>query len=494
MIIFVLSNNKVELDGADQYFLKMIDLEFRYPSEIAIAIDQGIEIVMESAWDGWVRFLHRPKTKAPWFPAGLLDRAIYFAEKYGYQWVVHDTRERPQGDIPEVGVKIELRDYQQEAVEKALAMGRGVLDLPPRSGKTRIACEIQRQLNLPTLWVAPTDRIVTQTHQVLEGFFGKNYCEHLVGRKKWKGAANKRVVVCTAATAVRLPPEFFQSRQCLMIDEFHHSSAKSYHEIMKNCDHVFYRFGMTGTFFRSGEDAMAMHALLANTIYRVTSAQLLNRGYLVPTYAVFLPVDAPRLYGVSGTYMAGHGKYGIHEHEIRQKMVVDAAKLLWQSGRTVLILVGTKRQGYMLRDMIKDQIPISTDGARFGVVEFVSTDVQRKIQGEILESFANREEVKILIGTSLLGEGVDIPTADALVYARGEKAEVSLVQNMYRVCTAQEDKRNAVVVDFADRHNRKLMRHSEERLRVYHGESTFAVSILDTSQQFSGWLERLSGV
>ena len=105
-----------------------------------------------------------------------------------------------------------------------------------------------------------------------------------------------------------------------------------------------------------------------------------------------------------------------------------------------------------------------------------------------MDSFETSDEVKVLIGTSILGEGVDIPTADALVYAKGEKAEVTLVQNSYRTCTAVEGKKNAIIVDFGDRHHRRLLQHSQERLKVYFDEPTFSVSVLQDPRQFPEWL------
>jgi hypothetical protein len=82
--------------------------------------------------------------------------------------------------------------------------------------------------------------------------------------------------------------------------------------------------------------------------------------------------------------------------------------------------------------------------------------------------------------------------ADALVYARGEKAEVSLVQNAYRVGTAQGDKRESLIVDFADRHHRGLLKHSQERLRVYCDEPTFTVEVLQDPAEFGPWVQKLS--
>ncbi len=270
------------------------------------------------------------------------------------------------------------------------------------------------------------------------------------------------------------------------------SAAKTYSEIMKLCDHIFYRYGMTGTFFRSGDDEMAMHALLSNTIFRVPSSKLLAEGYLVPTKVVYVPVDAPRLQVPgSDNRVAPYLKYGIQEHKGRNQLVAYCAAYLHnQLGRKVLVLVATKKQGRELETLIRAQLPDKIRGAQFDPVEFVSTDRRRDMQQRILKAYNESDEVRVLIGTSLVGEGVDLPPADALVYARGEKAEVALTQNAYRVCTAWGGKKDAIIVDFADRHNKYLMRHSKQRLSTFHGDPVFTVEVLSSAKYFGEWVKQ----
>lgn len=358
------------------------------------------------------------------------------------------------------------------------------------SGKTRTMMEIHRRLSLPTIWIAPTDRIVDQTRRVAEGFFGANYVTHLVGSKNESEAALRKLVVCTQNTAANLSPEFYRTREVLVVDEWHHGASKTYSQhIFPKCDHIYFRYGMTGTHFRSGEDDIAMHALLSNVIYKVSSSFLLERGFLVPSRVVFVPVPAnPKLRGVGNTFQSGHGKHGIHIHKARNQLVTHCAYYLHRTGRRVLILVGTKAQGYAIQKILEPFLPESGSGCEFRSVEFVSTDVLRPKQGRILESFLDGQEVKVLIGTSLLGEGVDLPTVDALVYARGEKAEVSLVQNAFRVCTTMPGKTDSIIVDFADRHHRKLLKHSHDRLDVYYREPTFSTEVLPSHEHFTRWL------
>jgi len=488
------TNNRTEIYGALPEQLDTLDQHLRYPTPMAAPIEKGIDLPMVDlgGWDGWARCLHRPRTRPPWFPSGLLGYVQHYCRCYGWPVNVQDARKRPELDIPEVTAHIGLRPYQRQAMERALAMGRGVIDSPPRSGKTRLAAAIQRELNTRTLWIAPTDRIVQQTVGVLEGFFGRGYVVHQVGSSGLAAAGKVKVMCCTTATAVRLSPEFFQSRECLIIDEFHHSASSSYRTIFSLSEHIYFRYGMTGTFFRSGGDDMAMHALLSETIYKISSEELRRLGHLVPANVVFLPVPGPNLTGLSShTFQSGHGKRGIHEHEGRNQLVAWVATYLARMGRRVLVLVGTKKQGYALRGLLQAYLGQSSDPGAYQPVEFISTDMDRTRQGEVLESFEAGGVIQVLIGTTILGEGVDIPSADALVYARGERAEVSLTQAMYRVVTAAGEKTGAVVVDFADRHHRKLAEHAEERLRVYFSEPLFSVQVLSDIRFFPGWLQNL---
>jgi superfamily II DNA or RNA helicase len=138
--------------------------------------------------------------------------------------------------------------------------------------------------------------------------------------------------------------------------------------------------------------------------------------------------------------------------------------------------------------MVGGLLPPKPPGARYAPVELVSADNPRPRNNQVIENFIDGDAVRVLLGTTLVGEGVDLPTTDALVYARGERAEVGLVQAAYRVCTAVHGKHKAVIVDFADRHHKKLLEHSQERLRIYFEEPIFSVRVLQSSAEFLTWL------
>lgn len=497
-VTFEVGNTRTKVWGADPVLQHTLWSEMAYSTQTADALADGWKPPEagfgEAYWDGWVRLTKWSQTTGiGHIPTGLLEQAVSRARQLGHAVHVADARKRPLEGVPDFPA-IPLRDYQQKAVEAALLRGRGVLDMPPRAGKTRTGIELTRSLWLPTLWIAPTTNIVDQTVRAFDELCGKNFAVQVKGAKTWRDLSHVRVHVMTAATAALLPEEYFQTREVLLIDEVHHGASPQYHAIAEKCEHIYFRFGMSGTFFRSGNDEIALHALLSETIFRITTSELRDRGYLVPFNTVFLPVEGPAVpkkFAKSngpGGWMVGVGKHGVFEHEYRNRLAAWAASMLVHSGKKVLVLVGTKPQGDAITEFILETIgrPVRTE---FAPVEFVSTNRTPQTCRRIIDAFVGTDEIKVLVGTSMVGEGTDLPSADALVYAPGGMAEVGHRQAQFRVCTALPGKRRAIIVDFADRHHPTLLKHALERADTYCTEPIAEVHALSTPEEFAAWLE-----
>lgn len=487
-------NTKTEIHSAPPELLKFIKAMTSYtdPSFDGIQNNKFNQIDPENAWDGVHRFLHTPKTKPAWLPSGLRDIVFECCERMGFEYDVRDLRTPPEVDVLRYMTPIPLRDYQKEASDALVNSPDGVIVMPPRGGKTRVGLESFRRINQPTLWVAPTSSIVDQTVLRAREFFSEFDVQN-IGTNPTPEQYRAFLCVTTAAAAKDLPQEFMDTRHCLFMDEVHHILANNRwgSSMLKKTEHIYHRYGLSGTFFRSNGDDLAMHAFLSRTLYEITTAELMSRGYLVPTYFAFIRVDGPKAKRSGGTHgfhgKGGIGYNGIHTHAARNAIVVDCVRRLHNMGKNVLVIVGAKVQGYALQKMLRELIPKPPQGTEFDAVEFVSTDVKGKVRG-ILDSFTEGQEVKVLIGTSLVGEGVDLPNADALVYARGEKAAVSLTQGWFRVCTAAEGKQFGIIVDFADTHNKTLQTHARQRWELAAKEPLFRMSYLDSPEEFERWV------
>lgn len=499
MISLHVSNDRCEIHGAPEPLLKALDrvTSFVEDEERNRLHQWECKADPENAWDGRHRFLHRPKRLPPWVPAGLRWLVRDTCMLHGHAVEIIDHRRPEEPGVPEIA-PIPLRGYQEAAVQALQHLGPpryerrldGVLVAPPRAGKTRTMAEHVRKNWLPTLWLCPTNEITDQTVRALSEFFGDRVMR--VKSSNTDAAADVLVTVATVQGAASLPPSFWQTRRLLVMDEVHHvlSNNKWGKTIAQLGKHITLRFGMSGTFFRSNGDDLAMHAFLADVAFKIDTQQLVDWGYLTPTFFGFIPVPG-KIRGADQSKFMGHngfGTKGIHHYEPRQELAARATLELAVRGYRTLVLVGTKKQGYDLQKRIAAQFPSAPLGCEFETVETISTDRITTHQQGILESFRNGQEVRILIGTSIIGEGVDLPTADAMVFAAGGKASVQLTQAWFRVCTALPGKQASIILDFWDGQLAKLRKHSEQRHAIASQEPTFNVTVFQNAWDFIPWL------
>lgn len=440
-----------------------------------------------NGYDGWIRLMDPTGNTS----AGLVPKIRRLLDRYGVSYAVTDGRQRPDDDLP-LWSGFQLRDYQRALVDRALDLGRGVIDSPPRSGKTLMGAAVIDENPLPTIWIAPTKGIVHQTARalsrlalgpggVLELTGGWPKTGSYKGKQKSDELHYARVVVTTAATAVKAPDSFWRTRHRLIIDEFHHAAASTYQEINRLASPVYYRLGMTGTHFRSDENSeLLMDAVLSDVIGRIEVQQLIDLGFLAPVDFAFVPVEEPKL---GSCALDTAYRIGIMHHQRRNEWIAWTAQTLMAMGKRVIVLVKLIEHG----EKLVDKIP----GARFvrgagGSGEEAVTDE------EVRASIAafNAGEIPCLVGTSVLGEGIDLPAADALVYAKGGSASVTVTQDVFRVLTASPGKQRAIVVDFADRHHDGLLAQSMARGRLYASEAAFSVDVLAQPMDLPAWLSR----
>ena len=207
---------------------------------------------------------------------------------------------------------------------------------------------------------------------------------------------------------------------------------------------------------------------------------LIDLGFLAPVDFVFVPVEEPKL-GPCALDTAY--RIGIVNHERRNQWAAWSAQTLMAMGKRVIVLVKQIDHGERLAGMIPGSLFVRGAG---GSGDETVTD--EEVQAAIADF--NAGNCPCLVGTSVLGEGIDLPAADALVYAKGGSASVTVTQDVFRVLTASPGKERAIVVDFADRHHDGLIAQSANRGRIYAREDAFSVEVLGQPMDLPSWLAR----
>jgi len=427
---------------------------------------QELESVLRQRglWDGWERLVAKDGT----FATGLIahvQRALTIRAKVDPAIVSDGRGVVPRGTPQPIP---SLFDYQRDAVDAWLSAGRGVISLPPRAGKTRIAVAAVASLGLPALYVVPGIGLAKQTVGVFRSH-GLTAAEATGGRqsaKRQREIARAQVWVSTPQTAASLPG--IGGRQVLILDEFHHAAAKTWQAVSQAAGGAWWRLGLTGTHYRADGRGLEMTGVLARAVYQRSVADMVGLGRLVPARIAMLRITG----SVGGR---GHEVYsaGVVDHEERNRALTMAANALTRRGRRVLVLTKEVRHAEALAARIPGSRQV--DGRNNEAVDQALTDLARR-------------KCLAVVGTSVIGEGRDVPACDALIYAAGGRSPVKVKQDYFRALTASAGKTEAIIVDAADCQHETLTRHAAERLRLYRSEGVFTADVIDPNT-FTTWLE-----
>ena len=450
---------------------------------------RSLESVIElrGEWDGWQTLVH----KNGLFGTGLTHhvyRALTLRLGHDVQFV--DRRAPPPVMERAMGQMPSLYTFQEEAVGSFLQAGRGVIACPPRSGKTRIAIAVIASLKLPTLYVVPTIGLVNQTVDAMREFLDHDEVIGITGgkpnRKKRLAMAKARVWIATPQTAAggvkkksgpgsrTMPPGIagIGTRHVLIIDEFHHAAAPTYQAISLAAKNAYYRLGLTGTHFRADGRDLEMHSVLQRAICAKTIPEMVDLDRLVPAHFAFVRVPGDNV----ARYRSGNDLRadGIIDHEGRNALGAWAAWQLMERGKRVLMLAKEVRHAEEMSRRIPGSVQV--DGRDNSEVDQVLKDLQ-----------AGR--TRCVVGTSVIGEGRDVPAADAMVYLPGSRSKVKYMQDTFRVLTQSPGKDLGLVIDFADQHHPRLMENASERLRICREVPCFQSGVID-AQDLPAWIDR----
>lgn len=380
------------------------------------------------------------------FPTGLLPRVVESLTQSEVQFELKDERRKPD----KLSIKYVLKEsfppmryYQRTAARLAEEHGRGIIVAPTGTGKTLTMARMIWEIGVKTLVITPSKAITDNMMDSLTKYFGKGQ----VAKLNTKSVKTKNINVCNIQALVKIDPRVLADVDAVFIDEFHHAAAETYQEVnlnhLKNC---YYRIGVTATNFRNDGSDMALEGVLSEVLYEYTIQQALSDGFLVRPEFRIVDTTAPADRNYQREYKAG-----IVEHELRNLEIADIAREHVED--SVIILVQQLEHGESIKKLVPDSV-------------FLHGEEKDDVRQRAMEDF-RIGKVRCLIGTSVLGEGVDLPRANVLIMAGGGKARSQIMQNIGRVLRPFEGKDKALVYDFTDAGSEYLSEHAVLRQEIY---------------------------
>lgn len=426
MIRVTMGNSTCQANGLNLEQLKALRELMSYKSEQAASFHN-------KSWASPIRYL---MDKRGSFPSGLMFLFVRWAHKTKARVEYQDTRLKPKPAIGTFNAKFAFTPYpeQREAVEAAAKAECGIVCSPTGSGKSVMMALLINKMQLKTLVVVPNLELKQQLKETFLRIFG-SLSSITVENIGSKGLKDKN------------------HYDLLIIDEAHHSGAKTYRDLNKKLwTGIYHRVFFTATPFRSrDEEQVLMESVTGKVIYRLDYATAVEKGYIVPMEAFY--IEVPKDPFESSSWPEVYSKLVVG-NETRNRVIADMITSLAKEGKSTLCLVKEIKHGEALSALT---------GAAFA--SGINEDT-----GFLIGAF-NARKLTALIGTTgVIGEGIDSRPAEYVIIAGLGKSRNLLIQNFGRGFRAYPGKESCKIILVKDKSNKFTIRHFNAQVKLLEDE------------------------
>lgn len=435
-------------------------------------------------WDGKIR-LYSLFTKELYI--GLLPYLEHFAEvnnyKIDYEQYIQQsdaiTPELVKQFVDELNISLPggqtVRDYQLDAIHRAIADGRRLLLSPTGSGKSLIIYCLLRwneKYGRKQLILVPTTSLVEQMYSDFQSYSANNGWKVSYSCSRIYSGHSKDnllpIVISTWQSVYELPKKWFEQFQCIYGDEAHNFKAKSLTSIMHKMTTTPYRVGTTGTLDGTKTHKLVLEGLFG-PVYKVTTTKALMDDEQLAELKIFGIVleytdeirkaNKELKYQEEMDFLVGY--------EPRNKFIRNLA--LSQKGNTLVLFQFVEKHGTILFDMIKEK---AEDNRKIFFV-FGGTDTEQREQ---IRHITEKESDAIIVASyGTFSTGINIRNLHNVIFASPTKSRIRNLQSIGRGLRLGDDKTHCNLYDIGDdmtwktRKNFTLL-HMIERIKIYNDE------------------------
>lgn len=426
-------------------------------------------------WDGR-KHLFDKKTQS--FGAGLVGTVLRALKALKVDVEVVDNTPAPPGqangfDLKTIEFGVGKYDYQLGAVKAMLAHRRGIVKIATNGGKSSICAALAQHLGLPTLILVPGIDLLHQTARV--------FCKYLdlptediglIGDGEYRiGKQITIAVMDSVVSKIQAKDENFMAVKdnwmLVIVDECHVSGSDTAFEALDALPAPL-RYGVSGTpMDRSDGATVRLLAQTGDIIFEVSNKTLVERGISVQPKLELMTIRTPVL--PKNMSWADVNDLGVvNNKELNEKLVRRGHQLAME-GKQVIYLVDKIAQGDNIVKLLENCKP----DYKFKFMNGSMSSAERK---QCLTDFAD-DKIRVLIGTSILNTGIDLPNIDVMVFCAGGKATIPTLQRAGRGLRAGRGRDSVLIIDFCHFGHKILTKHSKERLKTFKSQDCFEISV-----------------
>ncbi len=356
---------------------------------------------------------------------------------------------------PHFSSSIELRGYQQEALESWWISRRGTIVMPTGSGKTVLAIKIIEKLNISTLIIVPTLDLVTQWKNELKKEFNIEIGEFTGNKKELKA------ITVSTYDSVYLNADYFGNKfKFIIFDEVHHLPSEGYKQIAELFASPF-RLGLTATYKRDDQLHKELPRLIGKKIYDITPDNL-SENHLAPyeVKKIKVPLTDKEQKEYTNAYET-FKSYIISNH-IQMNNSKDFKRLILRSGNDlnarIALLARNKAEKIAFNSQNKlnelskllkkkNRTIIFTKynrmvykiSKRF-LIPCITHQIKKGERNDILTKF-KKGLYSTIVTSQVLNEGINVPEANIGIILSGTGSSREYIQRLGRLLRPRKDKK-----------------------------------------------------
>jgi len=441
-------------------------------------------------WDGKVRLYDQVRKT---LYIGLINYVEQFCERNDYL-LTYKTDFQPNNnitheqiesyvrelDLPE---KIEIRDYQIDAIQKAINEERTLLLSPTGSGKSFIIYSVMRwhvQNGRKCVLIVPTTSLVEQMYSDFQDYSSVNdwsvstHCQKLYAG--FPKEFTKDVLITTWQSIYLQPRAWFKQFQVIFGDEAHQFKAKSLTGVMEKMDTIPYRIGTTGTLDNKKVHRLVLEGIFGPVHKVTTTKTLMDSGRLSSLNIMCIILKYTE-------EIRKERKNNTYQEEIdwlvgckqRNKFIRNLA--VKSAGNTLVLFQYVEKHGKILYELIKEKV--HEDRKIFFV--YGGTDVSDR---EAIRHITEQESDAIIVASfGTFSTGINIPSIENVIFASPSKSKIRNLQSIGRGLRLKDGKSQCNLFDIADDLHWKswknhTLNHAAERYKTY-AEEEFKTKIVE---------------
>ncbi len=413
-----------------------------------------IPSVKKGHWDGRKKYIQKGVC-----PAGVFLSEYPKVEKnLGIRFVIEDLRSYPKYHSD---AETNLRDYQEEAVERMIACSRtgGIILAATGVGKTKLVGGYLRRLQGAACFVVDELALLHQARESLSDTLDESV--GVIGEGRFEP---RRVTVATVQTLFhhRADPVFKSWKagiEIAIVDEVHVALNQRHVSVVRDLP-AKACFGLTGTLnLKKKGVRLPASALCGPLVYEYSLRDGIEEQWL--SESVVLAVDYARplkqIIDVESMTNTDIYRAFIVKDEGRNKLISALLGEAAKRGRKCLCLVEWTEHLDILNQLL------TAEGIAVSVVHGVHSSATRQKKLKELET----GQSTVLIATKVFRKGIDAPCIDFILDAASVSQPETALQAFGRGMRKNEGKDGLIFVDVGESGNHFFGKSSNRRRRAF---------------------------